>query len=176
MSIVCQTELPETSPPVAWELPLHGAWFQVMDHHSDDGRSALPRSSMLKIEDRSRSSTSPNELLPAATVWSRVERSWRKTKWQNHRQWRGVSHVTMQYLGNYLADCVETLHACRHPPGNVSLCATVGGATARAHVQGNGCSISRERLDRSRSSLVYWWGLASRMACWSKRMVPVVHA
>ena len=42
-------------------------------------------------------------------------------------------------MGNYLADYAETSHKCSHPPGNVSLRATVGvpGATARAHVQGN---------------------------------------
>ena len=41
---------------------------------------------------------------------------------------RGVNYVTkqLQYLGNYLADYAETSHACRHPPGNASLCVTVG--------------------------------------------------
>ena len=48
------------------------------------------------------------------------------------------------------------------------------GTTARAHVQGNSCSRSRERLDRSRSNLVYWWGLDKRVMCKSK-LGPTLH-
>ena len=42
------------------------------------------------------------------------------------------------------------------------------GATACAHVQGSGRSRSRERLNRSRSNLVNWWGSVSKVACKSK--------
>ena len=50
-----------------------------------------------------------------------------------HVQDEGVSVMyQLQYLGNYLADYAETLQACRHPPGNVSLCVTIG---VRLHVR-----------------------------------------
>ena len=47
-------------------------------------------------------------------------------------------------------------------------------ATARAHVQGNGRFRYQDQLGRSHSSLIYWWGPVSRVAC-NGKLGPNLH-
>ena len=79
----------------------------------------------------------------------------------------------MQYLGNYWADYAETSHACGHPPGNASLCVTVG---VRLHVRT--CKATMFQISRTAGPIALKVGIlmgsVSRGAYKSK-LGPTLH-